>query len=100
MFNRLSEYAKNDILTEFKIPNIRELDGLSSQERESLRSRLRNELNSVMNNLIINLDNEALERLSYVLKKHWNHDTINTLELPDFDCILVHNYIHGRHCIQ
>jgi hypothetical protein len=100
MFNRLSGYAQTEILSEYGLSSIRNIDGLSNDERESLITRLRQELNMVLEDLISELDNEALGRLRSVLKKHWKKDNIDLSQMTDYDCILIHNYIHGRHCIQ
>ena len=100
MFNRLPNYTKTEISEEFGFEDIRDVTDWDLEDREELRMRLRCELDSVMNDLITDLDNEALEKLDYILKKHWNVEFLGVMEMDDYDCILVHNYLKGLHFLS
>ncbi len=100
MFNRLPTYTKNEISEEFGFEDIRDVMAWPAEDRESLRIRLRSELNSVMTDIITDLDNEALERLNCILKKYWNVEYSGFIEMADLDCILVHNYLKGIHFLE
>jgi hypothetical protein len=100
MFNRLSAYTKNEISEEFGFEDIREVSGWPSEDREELRMRLRGELDTVIADLITDLDNTALEKLNYILKKHWNTGYSGVIQMEDYDCVLVHNYLKGIHFLE
>jgi hypothetical protein len=100
MFNRLPNYTKTEISEEFGFEDIRDVADWDLEDREELRMRLRCELDSVMADLITDLDNEALEKLDYILKKYWNVEFLGIVEMDDLDCILVHNYLKGLHFLS
>ncbi len=100
MFNRLPNYTKTQLLEEFGFDDIREADNWGLEDREELRIRLRSELDSVMTDLITDLDNVELENLNYILKKHWKIEYPGIVEMDDYECILVHNYLKGLHFLS
>ena len=100
MFNRLPEYTRNELLTEYNISNIREVETWTDEDRIPLKNQLRQELNTVLSELITDLDDELLVTLLYILKKHWDVDTIDIATMSDLDCILLHNYLRGIHLIN
>ncbi len=100
MFNRLSDYTKTQISEEFGFDNISEVSSWEQKDREELRMRLRDELDKVIADLITDLDNDALEKLDYILKKHWQVGYSDVIEMEDLDCILVHNYLKGIHFLE
>jgi hypothetical protein len=100
MFNRLPSYTKTEISEEFGFEDIHDVADWDPEDREELRLRLRCELDSVMNDLITDLDNDELEKLNYILNKHWNVGYSGVIEMDDLDCILVHNYLKGIHFLS
>jgi DNA-directed RNA polymerase subunit F len=100
MFNRLPSYTKTQISEEFGFDHINEVGSWEPEDREELRMRLRSELDSVMTDIITDLDNEALEKLHYILKKHWQIEYYGVTQMDDLDCILVHNYLKGIHFLE
>lgn len=94
MFNRLSEYTKKEILTEYQLRNIREIESLDSETRSSLHTRIRMELNNMLIDKITDLDNKALDKVTNALQM-WNLDnnSIDVAGLTDFCCVLINNYI-------
>ncbi len=100
MFNRLPNYTKTEISEEFGFDDIHDVTTWDPEDREELRMRLRCELDSVMNDLITDLDNQALAQLDYILKKYWNVKFLGVMEMDDYDCILVHNYLKGLHFLE
>ena len=97
MFNRLPDFSKTYILEEFGFDNINDVVNWEAKDREELQLCLREELDSVMVDLITDLDNEGLEKLNYIMKKYWNCEYFDITKMSDYDCILVHNYLHGIH---
>jgi hypothetical protein len=97
MFNRLHDYTKTQISEEFGFDHINEVSSWEAEDREELRMRLRSELDLVMTDIITDLDNEALEQLDYILKKHWSIEYFGVTQMDDLDCILIHNYLKGLH---
>jgi hypothetical protein len=100
MFIRLPDYTKTQISEEFCFDHISEVSSWEHEDREELRMRLRYELNEVMTDIITDLDNEALEKLDYILKKHWQIEYYGVTQMDDLDCILVHNYLKGIHFLE
>jgi hypothetical protein len=99
MFNRLPEYTRNELLAEYNISNIREVETWPDEDRVPLKKHLRRELDDVVKDIITDLDNESLTQFYYILKKYWGIDTINIMEMSDLDCILIHNYLRGVHLL-
>jgi hypothetical protein len=97
MFNRLPKYTRNEVLLEYNISNIHEIETWSDEDRIPLRNHLRQELNNATNDIITDLDNDSLTKLFYILKKHWDIDTVDIPTVSDLDCILIHNYLRGIH---
>ena len=100
MFNRLPTYTKTEISEEFGFDDIRDVIDWPTEDREELRMRIRDELDSVIADLITDLDNAALEKLDYILKKHWKVGYSGVTQMEDYDCVLVHNYLKGIHFLS
>jgi hypothetical protein len=99
MFNRLPEYTRNELLTEYNISNIRDVESWPDEDRIHLKNHLRRELDDVVKDIITDLDNESLTKFNYILKKYWNIYTADIMDMSDLDCILIHNYLRGLHLL-
>jgi hypothetical protein len=99
MFNRLPEYTRNEVLAEYNISNIRDIESWSVEDRIPIKNHLRKQLNDIMTDIITDLDNESLTKFYYILKKYWYIEQIDISTVSDIDCILIHNYLHGIHLL-